>query len=99
MVKDSSDQLAILAAKGQHRELRIERPGWPNGIVARADPEDRVVLQQQPAVLAYRRFLAQPEVHGGGAKLLLRLLHCFHDAAPHLPAKDFIALIAVHRNS
>ena len=60
MVEERCHWLAFRRLERHHRELRIERTGGTDGIVAFPDPEDRAVAEQEPAVLADARLLAEP---------------------------------------
>ena len=91
-------ELAVAAAEGQDGELGIERPGGPNGVVVAADPVDRSVAQQQPAVLAHGRLFTQPEQKSCAAPSRpLALVNCLDDFLFDLPREAFFAVVTVNR--
>ena len=61
VVEEDGLERLIGPAKRQHGQLGIERAGRSDGVIPAADPVNRAVTQQQPAVLADRRLFAQPE--------------------------------------
>jgi hypothetical protein len=100
VVEQRRARLPVRAPERQYREFRVEGAGRAHRVVARADPEDRVVLQQQPAVLADGRFLAEAEVEGRVAALEFRVgfLRGLRDGLLHAAAEEFVALVAVDRH-
>src|SRR3954454_15530646 len=98
VVEQDRSGLAVGPEEGEDRKLGVERPRGTNGVVARADPEDRTVLQEQAAVLADRRLLAEPEPEGRRRKLFVRRDGRRDDLLPQLPRERLVAGVAVDRH-
>ncbi len=98
MVEQDRLEAAILSTEGQDRQLGVERPGRPHGVIVGPDPVDRPVAEQQPAVLADRRFLAEPEEERDRREPAGGLHGRLDDLFLHLAREGLIALVAVDRD-
>ncbi len=60
--EDGLEFVADGVAEGENGQFRIERAGGPDEVGTGTDPVDLAVVEEDPAVLAHRRFLGELEV-------------------------------------
>ena len=97
VTEDDSAQAIGGGEKGQYRQLGIERAGRADGVVARADPIDRVIGEQQPAVGPNRALFAHAEREAAACFAApVGLLYGADDPVDHALYKRRLGPIAVN---
>ena len=98
VVEENCLERTVASTKRQNGQLRVERPGRTHGIVPRANPVDRPVGEQQPAVPAHRRLLAHAEEERAGGQPAVRRRAGLDDLVLDLPGECLFPVIAVDRH-
>ena len=98
VVEEDRLERPVAAAERQHGQFRVERPRGTHGIATRADPVNRSIPEQEPAVPAHRRLLAHPEEERAGSQPVEGRDAGLDDLVLDLTRERLLPVIAVNRH-